>query len=149
MKFGFHSCTAAVLVIATLAAAAQANPVPESTAKVFNSLPREVVEEGSDVAKERLTRFFGLFGVDLLEPRTLDYMDRHLNALKAIMVEAQRPPAAPSVRLQDWYRERAHGPDRRLRVLDDRPLPGTGIHTRSRDRCGSLRPVPLSPGRIP
>jgi hypothetical protein len=96
-----------VLGVVLCAGAAFANPVSESVANEFNALPKRVVERGSLEDRRQLIANYGAFGIDLLRPATLAYMDRHFEQLRDELAESQRPPHAPSYRLQDWYRARA------------------------------------------
>lgn len=107
----------AVLVLLIFTAPALANPVPERSAVEFNALPKRVVEGGAIEDRRRLVADYGAYGIDLLEQPTLAYMVSHFEQLRDELAESQRPPHAPSYRLQDWYRAHARTAEDRAVML--------------------------------
>jgi hypothetical protein len=98
-------------------ASASSNPVPNDVAVELNALPRRVVEGGTMEDRRRLIANCGAHGIDLLDPPTLTYMAMHFNELRDELAESQRPPHAPSGRLQEWYRARTRSAEDRMLML--------------------------------
>jgi len=105
--------------ITLLLAAAQvcANPVPDEVGREFNSLPERVAREHDPKDREKLTDCFGRYGIDLLRSDALASLDRHFVALKATMIESQRPGHAVQTKLQAWFRKRASQDDRKAMCI--------------------------------
>jgi len=91
---------------------AGANPVPDEWARQFNELPRRYVENKVEADRKQLIHDFGVFGLQLLRPTTIDYLSQNFDHLKSLLGQSQRPPYAPNAELQAWYRARARGADR-------------------------------------